>query len=262
MSTEKTNNSFDKTQGHWILAQMGKKVLRPGGKELTIKLISAIDITKTDNVAEFAPGLGFTASLALKHNPKSYIGIDADEDAIKFLKSNLQSKNILFQLGNAANTTLENSSKDKVYGEAMLTMQADHRKSEIIREAHRILKKGGLYGIHELGLINVNNEQKAQIQKDLAQAIKVNARPLTETEWISLLEHEGFTVRKVMANSMSLLETKRIIDDEGFFRTLKIGFNILTHPKARKRIMAMRKIFKKHQKYINAIAIVAEKNEA
>ena len=74
-----------------------------------------------------------------------------------------------------------------------------------------------------------------------------------------MLEKEGFKVREIIFNPMHLLEPKRIIDDEGFFRTLKIGFNILTNPKAMKRILLMRKSFKKHQSHINAIAIVAEK---
>jgi hypothetical protein len=74
-----------------------------------------------------------------------------------------------------------------------------------------------------------------------------------------LLENEGFRIVKVETNAMALLEPKRIIDDEGFFRTLKIVFNILTHSKARKRILAMRNIFRKYDKYLNAVAIVAEK---
>jgi SAM-dependent methyltransferase len=252
---------IDKAQGHWLLARMGKKVLRPGGKELTLKLVNSLKITNKDNIAEFAPGLGFTASLALKNTPLSYIGIDADEKAIAHLKEKIKGSNINFIQGNAAETNLQEASKDKVFGEAMLTMHADHRKSEIIREAHRILKKGGLYAIHELGLTpdNIDEETKALIQKELAIAIKVNARPLTETEWRDLLEKEGFSIRVIERNPMHLLEPSRIIDDEGFFQTLKIGFNILTTPKARKRIMEMRKTFKKHQQHMNAVAIIAEK---
>ncbi|MEZ4929562.1 MAG: hypothetical protein R2777_06075 [Chitinophagales bacterium] len=39
---------------------------------------------------------------------------------------------------------------------------------------------------------------------------------------------------------MLLLEPTRVIDDEGFFRTLKIMFNIITHPNLRK-VLAMGK---------------------
>lgn len=60
------NQAINTAQGHWILAKMGKKVLRPGGKELTEKLIQNLEITKDDDIVEFAPGLGYTASIALK----------------------------------------------------------------------------------------------------------------------------------------------------------------------------------------------------
>lgn len=252
---------FDKAHGHWILARMGKRVLRPGGKELTLKLVELLNISSVDEIVEFAPGIGFTASLALKHNPKSYTGVDADEDIVNLLKNKFTENNVTIVQRNASDTSMLDNSKDKIIGEAMLTMHTDHRKSEIVREAHRILKKGGLYAIHELGLTpeNLNEEVKAEITKDFALTIKVNARPLTQNEWKELLEKEGFKVKQIIVNPMYLLEIKRIIDDEGLFRTLKIGFNILTNSKAKKRILLMRKSFRKHQSHINAIAIVAEK---
>lgn len=58
---------------------------------------------------------------------------------------------------------------------------------------------------------------------------------------------------------MLLLEKKRLFEDEGFFRTLKIVFNILTYPKERKKILAIRKVFRKYQENLNTISIVAEK---
>ena len=248
-------------QGHWILAKVGKKVLRPGGKELSLKMIENLEITHRDDVVEFAPGLGFTAEISLSKNPKTYTGIELNHEVVELLEDKLNGKNIRFINANAAASTLESESATKVYGEAMLTMHADHRKAEIIREAHRILKKGGFYAIHELGLTpnNISEEKKAEIQKDLAIAIKVNARPLTASEWTELLEQEGFLVKKIETNPMHLLEPKRMIDDEGFFRTLKIAFNILTNPSARKRILAMRKVFRTYQNHLNAVAIIAEK---
>ena len=98
---------------------------------------------------------------------------------------------------------------DKVYGEAMLTMHADHRKSEIIREAYRILKPGGFYGIHELGLTpdEIPTEKKAEIQKELALAIKSQCSSTNRSEWTELLEKEGFSVVKVETNPMHFIRT-------------------------------------------------------
>ncbi len=58
---------------------------------------------------------------------------------------------------------------------------------------------------------------------------------------------------------MHLLEPGRIISDEGFLQTLKIVFNILTHPTAKKRILKMREIFRTYEKQMVAFAIIAEK---
>jgi ubiquinone/menaquinone biosynthesis C-methylase UbiE len=251
----------EKQQGHWLLAKMGKRVLRPGGRELTQKLLNGLSVSERDNVVEFAPGMGKTASLLLENNPHSYTGIDIDPQAIENLKKQIKGRNVKFIQNKAAQTGLKDESADKVIGEAMLTMQANHRKSEIIKEAHRILKKGGFYGIHELGLYpdGLSENVKSKIQKELAQTIKVNARPLTLPEWKALLEAEGFIVRETFTNDMKLLEPGRILSDEGFFRALKIGFNVFSHPDAANRIFSMRKVFRKYKNHINAIAIIAEK---
>ncbi|MGV9014060.1 MAG: methyltransferase domain-containing protein [Flavobacteriales bacterium] len=248
-------------QGHWLLAKMGKKVLRPGGKELTMGLMDKLAITAQDDLVEFAPGMGFTAGIALAKHPRSYTGIELNEEAATMLRKKIHGAGREIIIGNACCSTLESSSVDKVYGEAMLTMQADHRKAEIIREAYRILRPGGLYGIHEIALTpdTMPEEGKRQVQHDLAATIKVNARPLTRAEWTAMLEGEGFKVESILTNPMLLLEAGRIVDDEGFLRTMKIAFNILTHPKARKRILAMRKVFRQYESSMSAIAIVARK---
>lgn len=255
------HHTVEKEQGHWLLAKMGKKVLRPGGKELTLQMINELNIGPADDLVEFAPGLGFTAAIALSRKPKSYTGIELDETAANRLRQTIHGDTRQIIIGNAASAPLQNGTAHKVYGEAMLTMHADHRKSEIIREANRLLKLGGLYGIHELGLTpaTISEGTKSNIQRELAVSLKVNARPLTQAEWVTLIEQQGFKVRKIMVNPMLLLETKRVIEDEGILRTLKIGFNVCTHPKCAKRIFDMRHVFKKYDRYMNAIAIVAEK---
>jgi len=89
------------------------------------------------------------------------------------------------------------------------------------------------------------------------ERLKIDQAALTRH--FKILEKEGFSVVKVETNPMHLLEPKRIIDDEGFFRTLKIFFNIMTNPAARKRILAMRKVFRDNAQNLNAVAIIAQK---
>ena len=67
--------------GHWVLARLGKRVLRPGGMELTRRMLEALDIVPADDVVEFAPGLGLTAQLTLKRHPASYTAVERDATA-------------------------------------------------------------------------------------------------------------------------------------------------------------------------------------
>ncbi|GAB1471652.1 methyltransferase domain-containing protein [Chloroflexota bacterium] len=255
---------MENAPGHWLLARMGKKVLRPGGKKLTEKMIQALAITDKDDVIEFAPGLGFTANLALTHRPHSYVGVERDENAAKEARSFISASagNNLVVVGNAEQTELPDSCGSVVYGEAMLTMQADNRKINIIREALRLLKKGGRYGIHELCLQpdELSDELKARIQKELAQSIRVNARPLTIAEWRALFIEQGFTIESTFTAPMHLLHTARIIEDEGLARTVQIGYNILRYPAARKRILEMKSVFDSYANHLGAISIIAVKN--
>lgn len=255
------NQHLNTEQGHWLLAKMGKRVLRPGGKELTLELMEHLAISPADDVVEFAPGLGYTAGITLVKQPKSYTGVELNEEAAGLLRRKINGPNRRIVIGNACCAPLEAAAADKLYAEAMLTMQADHRKAEIMAEAFRILRPGGVYGIHEIALVpdDMPANDKKKIQHDLATTIKVNARPLTRSEWTQMLEQAGFEVECVATNPMHLLETKRLIDDEGFFRFLKIGFNILTHPKACQRILDMRRVFRKYETSMQAIAIVARK---
>lgn len=252
---------LNEKQGHWILAKLGKRVLRPGGRELTEKLVKNLNINKYDDIVEFAPGLGFTAKLTCDYHPKTYTGVDINEEAASLARKSIQHPNAKIIIAEASNTTLPDESATKVYGEAMLTMQTLENKKAIIKEAYRILKPNGYYGIHELGIKpdNIGDDIKQDIFKELSSNIRVHARPMTTAEWIELIEEAGFKIVKVEHNRMLLLEASRILKDEGFLRTIKFCINLVRFPELTKRVLKMRKIFRKHEKNLDSIVIIAQK---
>lgn len=254
---------ISKMPGHWLLARMGKRVLRPGGLELTHRMLDGLGIGSADAVVELAPGLGTTARLALAKNPAAYTGVERDESAAAAVRRLLAGPNRSCLKGTAANTGLGDGSATVVFGEAMLTMQTAAQKRAIVGEALRVLKPGGRYGIHELALApdELSDSIKKQVSRDLSSAIHVGARPLTSLEWRSLLESEGFEVKTEATAPMHLLEPRRMIRDEGLRGVLRILFNVLRTPAARRRILTMRRVFQKHQDVMCAITIVATKQE-
>ena len=253
----------DAVAGHWLLARLGKRVLRPGGVELTRDLLARAELSNAD-VVELAPGLGRTATEILTRGPRSYVGAESDPDAANVVRgalTELGAENGAVRVADAAATGLPDASSDVVVGEAMLTMQGDAAKNAIVAEAARVLRPRGRYAIHELALTpdTVADEIATDIRQSLARAIKVNARPLTIAEWSRLLAEHGLVVDYVTTAPMALLQPRRVIADEGLRGALRFAKNVLTHRDARKRVLTMRRTFRKHRRQLVAVAIVAHK---
>jgi SAM-dependent methyltransferase len=229
--------------------------------ELTHALLDELAIASRDDVVEFAPGLGITARLTLVQGPRTYTAVERDRDAAVLVESYLKEPRERCVLGSAEETGLADGSASVVYGEAMLSMQPQSAKSRIVAEAARLLRPGGRYGIHELCLVpdDVDASIRDAIQRDLSDEIHVGVRPLTVGEWRELLTQAGFEVAFEQTAPMHLLEPVRLINDEGVLRAIRFAWNVATHASARRRVLTMRRVFRKYARHLAAIALVATK---
>ena len=255
------NPNIEKMPGYQLLARMGKRVLRPGGRELTEELLAGIDIGQADHVVEFAPGMGATARLIFKRRPAGYVGVERDEHSAARFNATIGDNRYRCIASSAQISNLDDASADVVVGEALLTMQSDDNKQRILDETYRILRPGGRYGIHELCLQPeaLDAETQSEIRGDLSRSIRVGARPLTVSDWRNLVESAGFEIRLESTVAMALLEPRRMIADEGLLRTARIVFNILRNRRARRRVLTIRRTFRRHADHVGAIGIVAAK---
>lgn len=249
----------DAVHGHWLLARLGKRVLRPGGIGLTRTLLTRADVAGVD-VLELAPGMGRTATEILARRPRSYLGAEQDPDAARAVRSIVAGHGDV-RVADAAQTGLPDAATDVVIGEAMLTMQGETAKQAIVGEAARVLRPGGRYAIHELALTpdSIAEDIKTDVRQSLARAIKVNARPLTVAEWTQLLAEAGLVVDDVATAPMALLQPRRLVADEGLWGALRFAKNLLTHHDARRRVLIMRRTFRKYREQLIAVAIIAHK---
>lgn len=247
--------------GHWLLARLGKRVLRPGGLELTRQMLEALALRGDDDVVELAPGLGTTTRMALARRPATYTAIDRDEAAVAATRRVLRAGSDQARVGSASKTGLREGSATVVFGEAMLTMHTSEQKAAIVREAFRVLRPGGRYGIHELALEpdELSDESKASVERDLSKAIRVGARPLTSDEWRATLTAAGFEVTAHARAEMHLLEPARVVADEGLGGAARIAWNVARDAVARGRVLEMRAAFRKHARALCAVMLVARK---
>jgi cyclopropane fatty-acyl-phospholipid synthase-like methyltransferase len=224
-------------------------------------MIAALTIVSADDVVEFAPGLGITAQLALKRRPASYTAIERDSAAAAIVSSYLKESSQKCVTGSADQTGLPGEVATVVYGEAMLTMQTAQMKSRIVREARRLLKRGGRYAIHEMCLVedDLNEDRRKEINQALSRTIHIGVRALSLSEWRRLMQAEGFEVEVEAGAPMHLLELKRLLSDEGVKGTLRFIWNIVRDRESRERVLMMRRIFRSHRLNLAAVMMICVK---
>jgi SAM-dependent methyltransferase len=252
-----------KMQGHWMLACAGKRVLRPGGIELTQQMLRALAIGPQDRVVEFAPGFGVTAGTVLRRRPLEYWGVERDPESAEYLRRKLAATNARIILGPAEASGLPTACATVVYGEALLSMQGQRQKHQIVAEACRLLVPGGRYGMHELCLWpdDIPDHLRHEIEAELSKEIHVGVQPLTRSEWRKVFEENGLKVIWSGKAAMHLLEPGRVLRDEGFGGSLRVAFHMVADPVLRQRILAMRRLFRRYAVHLGAIAMVGQREQ-
>ena len=258
---ERSGPEAGRMQGHWLLAKLGKRILRPGGRALTAKLLEQAKPSGDDDIVELGPGVGATAEVLLRANPRSYRGVDPNpegRDAVKnILKKHPRAD---YVVADARETGLEDACADLVVGEAMLTIQDDAGKNAIVAEAARLLRPGGRYAIHEMAwLPDHTDEERETARRELSRVIKVGARPLTLEGWKELLATHGLEAEWHDRAPLHLLEPRRIVSDEGLWGALRFWNNARRLPGASDRLKAMRQGFQLQGKLMGGIVILARK---
>lgn len=243
--------------GHWLLARMGKRVLRPGGVETTEWILQSLGISTTDDVVEVAPGMGATTGLLLGADPASYTGVDRDPEAAALVGGLLDGENRRVINATAAETGLPDDSVDVVVGEAYLTMQPDSVKHRIIAELARILRPGGRFALHEIAFApeDIDDRRREAVVDSLTSSILVSVNPLTVKGWTDLLAEHGIATSTPHLTPLHLLEPRRLLNDEGVTGTAKFIYNVARNPAARKRVFAMRRAMSSNAANLQAIGL-------
>jgi SAM-dependent methyltransferase len=251
--------------GFELLAHLGKRVLRPGGVELTRTLLDELDIAPTDDVVEVAAGRGRTARLVLDCDPASYVAIDRDLAAERVLAPMLQWPEQQFRRASASHTGLADSCCDVAIGEAILTMQPAAVKDQMVKELARLVRPGGRLGLHEVAFrlddldhtMEQDEIEEIRIRSELTAHFKVAFNALELGEWQALLDDHGFDVGTVREAPLRLLEPDRLLADEGLLGSARFAANLMRDKAARRRVEDMRIAMQRNAHHLVAIALVA-----
>jgi hypothetical protein len=193
--------------------------------------------------------------------PSAYSTVERDTAAASGLQRSLAATGADVKPASAEQSGLPDSSATVVYGEAMLSMQTQQQKQRIMAEARRLLVSNGRYAIHELCFLpdDISDGVRHEIQAGMSKEFHVGVQPLTRIEWINFLQQNGFRVTWSAEMPMHLLEPYRLLQDEGFDGALRFVFNIAKHATLRRRILAMRQLFRQYREHLGAISLVGQR---
>ncbi|MCC5877931.1 MAG: methyltransferase domain-containing protein [Candidatus Sumerlaeia bacterium] len=246
--------------GYWLLASLGKRVLRPGGIELTKRMLECLAIGQDDSVVEYAPGLGVTASLVLEKNPREYVAIERDAAASAMLSQGFD--------GNPARRVINADATDPVplpdgfatvvYGESMLTIHSEEKKDQVMAEVSRLLKPGGRYAMQELSILpeDISPAVAESIRRDVISAVRHPAWPKSTLQWREFMARHGFEIIAENQRPVRLLEPERLLEDEGAQRAFEFAWNILQDDVAIRRVREIRDVFTTHAQNLCGYSLV------
>jgi len=249
--------------GYWLLASLGKRVLRPGGIQLTQRMLDCLNITSDDSVVEYAPGMGVTARLVLEKNPRRYVAIERDGAAAALLAKSF-AKEHARQVIHADATDpvpLPAGFATVVYGESMLTIHSEEKKEQVISEVLRLLQPGGRYAMQEISILpdDIAPDVGEAIRREVISAVRHPAWPKTTGQWRDFMTKHGFEILAENQRPVRLLEPERIIEDEGEQRAFEFAWNILQDDVAIQRVREIRKVFQIYADNLCGYSLVCRK---
>ena len=247
---------------HWLLARLGKKVMRPGGSALSDVLLSGLAIGPGDDVVDLAPALGDTVRRVEAAGPASFRGVERGKAEAERAQE-LGGSGYECVVAEPEATGLADGSASVVYGEACLSLETDATKRAILAEAARLLRPGGRLGLHELLLTpdDIAAEDKRRIETDLTRTVRVRARPLTLAEWTELLDGAGFKILKVHPAPLLLLAPGALIRDEGVAGTVVLLGRIVRRPVVLRRVVDLWKVLFRERRSLGSVVIIAARSD-
>lgn len=247
---------------HWLLARLGKKVMRPGGSELSDALLSGLAIGPGDDVVDLAPALGDTVRRVEAAGPDSFRGVERGRAEAERAQQ-LGGGRYECVVAEPEATGLPEGSASVVYGEACLSLETDDTKRAILAEAARLLRSGGRLGLHELLLTpdDIADEDKRRIETDLTRTVRVRARPLTLAEWTVLLEEAGFKIVQVHPAPLQLLAPGTLVRDEGWAGTLRLLDRTVRQPVVLRRVADLWRTIHRERRSLGAVVIIAARSD-
>ena len=153
------------------------------------------DITEGMTVLDLGSGAGFDCFLAAKKVGKSgrVIGVDMTKKMIQKAQENAKKygfSNVEFRLGEIEDLPVEDNSIDVIITNCVINLSPD--KTQVFKEAHRVLKKGGKLLVSDIVLLKELSELHRKDKKLIAGCV---GGAVMKDKYLEMVRKAGFSVK-------------------------------------------------------------------
>ncbi|MGD9694515.1 MAG: methyltransferase domain-containing protein [Thermoleophilia bacterium] len=238
----------------WPLAQRAVTALaRPGGAEMTERVIEGLGLQEGDRVVELAPGFGLTGAIVLGRGPRTWTAVDPDPLAVEHLAALAAPAGREAVVAPVDETGLPEASATVVMADALLTVLDDGGRRAVIAEAVRLLRAGGRVAFHDLA---PGPALDGEARADLAAC---GIRPLTTDELRALVEDAGLVVLGTLEGALRLPAQRDLMREAGPRLALRITRELALKGGLRQASLSARQALERRELSLRSAIVVAEK---
>lgn len=157
--------------------------------------VAQANMNKGDTVLDLGSGAGFDCFLAAQKvgSKGKIIGVDFAKEMIEVAQANAKNwklKNVEFRQGDIENLPIDDNSIDIIISNCVINLAPD--KSEVFKEAYRVLKNGGKMYISDIVLLE-DLDEKTKNNKELLAGCVSGA--VLKNDYIKMIENTGLKVK-------------------------------------------------------------------
>ncbi|MFH2011230.1 MAG: methyltransferase domain-containing protein [Pseudomonadota bacterium] len=244
-------NSISKCDIFDFMARfVGLTIIHPGGYNATKQLLDTLDISKDSKVIDIACGKGTSATYIAENYDCKVTAIDISDELIEEAKYLARRKglsnNVSFMVCDAMQLPFEDNSFDVAVSQAMLVLVDD--KVKTIKEANRVIRKGGTAGWLELSWRNEPTEEFLEhVSKVLCSYCMKKAE--TYDGWKRTFEEAGISNVNVQEYTFKNSGFATMLKDEGLLNTIRVFQKYFTNAEVRRRMRLIDNTFKEYSNY-------------
>lgn len=220
MKRRLTNEEIKQLDPYQFMAELGKQVIHPGGKQSTKEVYAMAKLNNDQHVLDIGCGVGTTAIDMVKKFGCTVIASDIDQNMLDKATENVNraglSDKIKIVNADIQQMPFAQNEFDTVIVEAV-TMFVNRKKA--IEEIFRVCKNGGKVVEHEfIWRKKPTTEARRIFEGEVCPGIKFD----TAEDWVQIFKENGFKNENFVTGSFVMMSPSGFLNDEGIGGTFRL----------------------------------------